>query len=176
MANLHWYHFFGHNRVTLVAIEESLCSFGKGASPVPLQFKTTPVRSENMRAIKDRRNRTTEMRFRAYMVTLGIRGWQVRPGNLVGSPDFVFPRHKVTIFVDGCFWHGCPKCGHIPKTNKPYWRTKIARNRARDARTTRRLRRLGFSVVRLWECDLRKRPSTCVRRIERALKRTRARR
>lgn len=153
-----------------MAAEESLCTFAEGALQVPLQFKTTPARSENMRAIKARRNRTTELRLRAYMVTLGIRGWQVRPRNLEGNPDFVFRRNKVVLFVDGCFWHGCPKCGHIPKTNRAYWQAKIARNRARDARTTRKLRRSGFHVVRLWECDLRQRPNVCLGRIRRALK------
>lgn len=150
--------------------EESLCTFADGALQVPLQFKTTPARSENMRAIKGRRNRTTEMRLRAYMVTLGIRGWQVRPRNLVGNPDFVFHRNKVIVFVDGCFWHGCPKCGHIPKTNKRYWRAKIARNRQRDLTISRTLRKSGFHVVRLRECDLRLQPVQCVGRIRRALK------
>lgn len=134
------------------------------------QFKTTPVRSANMKAIKGLLNHTTEMRLRAYMVALGVRGWQVRPRDFLGNPDFVFPQYMTVVFVDGCFWHGCPKCGHIPKTNTAYWNAKIARNKARDARITRKLRTSGFHVIRLWECDLKSRPEVCIGRIQRALR------
>jgi DNA mismatch endonuclease (patch repair protein) len=84
-------------------------------------------------------------------------------------PDFFFARRRVAVFVDGCFWHGCPRCGHIPKTNSAYWGAKIARNRTRDARISRALRAQGYSVLRIWECDLRSRPERCVRRIQRML-------
>ena len=126
-----------------------------------------------MRAIRSAGNRTTEMHLRAILVQHAISGWRLREKDIPGIPDFFFSNERLAVFVDGCFWHGCPKCGHIPKTNRAYWRAKISRNRVRDARITRQLRRLGFSVVRLWECDLRTRPSTCLRRIERALKRKR---
>jgi len=131
----------------------------------------TAARSENMRAIRSFGNRTTELRLKGILVQRAISGWTLHNKDILGIPDLFFPREQVAVFVDGCFWHGCPKCGHIPKTNRAYWRAKISLNRARDARFTRQLRRLGFSVVRLWECDLRTRPSVCLRRIQRALKR-----
>lgn len=136
----------------------------------------SPARSENMRAIRSVGNRTTELRLKAILVQRAISGWKVHDEDILGIPDFFFPKERVAVFVDGCFWHGCPKCGHIPKTNRAYWRAKIARNRARDSRLARQLRRQRFSVVRVWECDLRTRPSTCLRRIVRALNRTRTRR
>jgi len=65
--------------------------------------------------------------------------------------DVVFPRARVAVFVDGCFWHGCPEHGTMPKANRAFWREKIARNRARDADTDRRLVELGWTVLRFWE-------------------------
>ena len=65
--------------------------------------------------------------------------------------DLVFPRHKLAVFVDGCFWHGCPWHYKTPKTRSEWWDAKIDRNKTRDARKTRKLRRLGWKVVRVWE-------------------------
>jgi DNA mismatch endonuclease (patch repair protein) len=63
----------------------------------------------------------------------------------------VFPRQRIAIFVDGCFWHGCPEHGVRPRTNSSYWRPKIARNRARDNETTEALETHGWLVIRVWE-------------------------
>ena len=65
-------------------------------------------------------------------------------------PDIVFPRRKVAVFVDGCFWHGCPQHASWPKSNAQFWRDKIETNMARDADTDRRLHELGWRVVRVW--------------------------
>lgn len=65
--------------------------------------------------------------------------------------DIVFPRARVAIFVDGCFWHGCPKHASWPKSNADFWREKIEANRSRDADTDQRLKALGWQVVRIWE-------------------------
>lgn len=77
--------------------------------------------------------------------------------SLPGSPDFVFKRARLAVFVHGCFWHGhdCPRGRRAPKTNADYWSAKIARNIKRDRRVARALRELGFSVSTLWECRLR---------------------
>lgn len=128
-------------------------------------------RSRNMRSIRSSQNKTTERRLRTYLVNSRLRGWVVQPEGVPGSPDFLFPLRRLAIFVDGCFWHGCPHCGHIPKRNKNYWRAKIARNRKRDAAVSRRLRSQAFSVVRIWECDLRSRPEFCLSKIKRFLRR-----
>jgi DNA mismatch endonuclease (patch repair protein) len=61
----------------------------------------------------------------------------------------------LAVFVDGCFWHGCPQCGHVPKTRSPFWEAKFQRNRMRDARNARKLRQLGVCVIRVWEHSLK---------------------
>jgi DNA mismatch endonuclease (patch repair protein) len=88
---------------------------------------------------------------------------------IIGKPDFVIEQRHVAIFVDGCFFHGCPHCGHIPRTNRAYWAAKIARNKQRDSAISRALRALGYRVIRIWECQLKRRPTWCLNRIVRAL-------
>jgi len=112
-----------------------------------------PTRSQTMSAIRGKNNRTTELRFRMALVRSALRGWVTHP-DLLGKPDFYFPSAKVVVFLDGCFWHGCKVCGHIPKTNSAFWSTKIRRNKYRDRRNTRALRASGFSVLRFWEHSL----------------------
>ena len=70
---------------------------------------------------------------------------------LPGSPDLVLTKPKIAIFVDGCFWHGCPRCYKPPKHNRAWWNEKIAANCRRDRRVTRALRTRGYSVLHLWE-------------------------
>ena len=72
-------------------------------------------------------------------------------------PDFVFPRLRVAVFVDGCFWHGCPKHATWPRTRAAFWKAKIEGNRARDRKVNRLLRSNGWVVVRVWEHELRRR-------------------
>ena len=91
-----------------------------------------------------------------------------RPTNFRVRPDFVFRRARLAVFVDGCFWHGCPRHATNPKNNRTFWRRKFSRNKKRDALVTRALRRAGWRVVRIWECALKKNPLNCVKRIQRA--------
>jgi DNA mismatch endonuclease (patch repair protein) len=74
---------------------------------------------------------------------------------LPGQPDVLVPSLRLAIFADGCFYHGCPEHGHVPKSNVEYWLTKLTRNRRRDRARRRALRRMGFAVWRLWEHELR---------------------
>ncbi|MBX3375237.1 MAG: very short patch repair endonuclease [Phycisphaeraceae bacterium] len=67
------------------------------------------------------------------------------------AADIVFPSPRVAVFVDGCFWHGCPEHATFPKTNKDYWLPKLAENRERDSRQTKRLQTAGWTVFRVWE-------------------------
>src|ERR1700722_16772448 len=115
---------------------------------LPPFLQPTGGRSQNMRAIKSRGNRTTERRLRAMLVRSGLRGWTMYPAKSIGSPDFLFVAQKVAIFVDGCFWHGCPRCGHVPRTNSAYWKAKIDRNQKRDVLVRRVARSSGYAVVR----------------------------
>lgn len=69
--------------------------------------------------------------------------------------DIAFPHEKVAIFVDGCFWHGCPLHSHLPKTNEGYWHPKLAKNAARDIAATKRLEAEGWTVLRIWEHEVK---------------------
>ena len=129
-------------------------------------------RSKAMRAVRGRGNKTTEQRLRFAFVRNGIAGWELH-ADIPGRPDFYFAEYRLAVFVDGCFWHGCPKCGHVPNTNRPFWSEKIARNRARDAKTNRRLRSSGISVVRFWEHELANDPHKCVRQVRSRLQQRR---
>jgi DNA mismatch endonuclease (patch repair protein) len=111
--------------------------------------------SKTMAAIAGKHAKTTERRFRMALVRAGVAGWILHSGDVVGKPDIYFPVERVAVFLDGCFWHGCPRCGHVPKTNRPFWKAKIARNQVRDRMATRRLRASGVSVVRIWEHELK---------------------
>ena len=84
-----------------------------------------------------------------------------------GKPDFVFPKLKLAVFVDGCFWHGCPKHATWPKTRAAFWLAKITGNKARDRRVNYALRKRGWKVVRIWEHELaRKNEPRLLRRLE----------
>ena len=90
------------------------------------------------------------------------------PKNLPGSPDFVFADSRLVVFLDSCFWHGCPRHLRMPKSHVAYWRTKIETNRRRDRQQTRELRAQGWRVLRIWEHELRA-PGRVLGRIRRAL-------
>jgi len=86
------------------------------------------------------------------LVRRGVMGWVMHARDVPGRPDFVFPDLRVAVFVDGCFWHGCRRCGHTAiKNNALYWREKIEGNVRRDRKTDRSLRRGGWTVIRIWE-------------------------
>ena len=129
---------------------------------------TSSKRSEVMSRIKGSGNKSTELALIRIFRENGITGWR-RNRPLFGKPDFVFPESRVAVFVDGCFWHGCPKHGNTPKNNRKFREQKIGANRKRDQRVTRMLRSQGWSVQRIWEHDIRN-PEKCARMIMRALK------
>jgi len=110
-------------------------------------------RSQVMAAIRSFGNKDTELKLASILRAARITGWR-RHQALPGKPDFVFRRDRVALFVDGCFWHGCPKHGRQPKTNTAYWTQKLSRNTARDQSVSRTLRQSGWTVIRLWEHHL----------------------
>jgi DNA mismatch endonuclease Vsr len=129
-------------------------------------------RSRTMSAIRSKHAKTTELALRHALMRAGVKGWRLHPADVPASPDVFFPKERLAIFVDGCFWHGCSKCGHIPKTRRAFWRAKIERNRARDRAAIRRLKKLQLRSIRIWEHDLKSPESTvrALRRIQRALR------
>jgi DNA mismatch endonuclease (patch repair protein) len=133
----------------------------------------TPQRSRIMKAIKSHGNQTTELALIRIMRASKIVGWRRRV-ELPGHPDFTFARERLTVFVDGCFWHGCERCYRAPSTNSAFWSKKILLNEKRDRRVDRALRHLGWSVMRIWEHSIRETPVAVVRRLRgRMLKRSR---
>jgi DNA mismatch endonuclease (patch repair protein) len=124
-------------------------------------------RSEVMSHIRSSGNRATELKLLGIFRDHQITGWRRRQ-NLTGKPDFVFRKEWLCVFVDGCFWHGCPKHATWPKQNATFWREKITKNRSRDRAVTRNLRLQGWKVVRVWEHQLRF-PAKVARRIQVAL-------
>lgn len=126
---------------------------------MPEETRTDKVdaatRSRVMSAIRSKNNKSTERRMRALLVRAGIRGWRLHGKELPGRPDFVFDKEKLVIFVDGCFWHGCPQCFRPPKSSQDYWETKIDYNKSRDERNNLKLYHAGWRVLRFWEHELK---------------------
>jgi len=113
------------------------------------------ARSRIMSLVKSRHGRTTEKRLRAHLVSRGISGWRMNDSSLPGKPDFVFPHAMLAVFVDGCFWHGCRRCKHPPRSRVAFWLAKFVQNRRRDRLVSLQLRRAGWLVLRIRECDLK---------------------
>lgn len=111
-------------------------------------------RSKVMAAIKSNGNHSTERRLRAILASSGISGYQIRPKGLFGNPDFVFASQNIVIFVDGCFWHGCPQCYKRPSSSQKYWDAKVKRNRTRARKVNSELGAMGWKVIRFWEHEL----------------------
>ncbi|MHC2018695.1 very short patch repair endonuclease [Methylobacterium sp. CM6247] len=115
----------------------------------------TPARTALMKKVRQRDTKP-EIVVRRVAHALGFR-FRLHRRDLPGSPDLVLPRHKVAVFVHGCFWHRHPGCrsASTPKANAEFWSDKFDRNVERDARKERELRALGWRVLIIWECDTR---------------------
>lgn len=150
---------------------------------------TKAKRSQVMSRIRGRGNKDTEVALAKLLRAAHISGWRrqvqlrsaecgIRNGRAHGvtrstarvRPDFTFLRERVVIFVDGCFWHCCPKHSNMPAQNRAFWREKLTGNRTRDRLVMRMLRESGWRVIRIWEHELRK-PARVVTRIAAALSR-----
>lgn len=127
---------------------------------------TPAKRSQVMSRIRSRGNRETELALLRVWRAQRITGWrrhrEIRiPHSALRTfrvrPDFVFPQLKLAVFVDGCFWHGCPLHATKPRHNAAFWRQKLAANKTRDRLVTRTLRRAGWRVLRIWEHELARR-------------------
>ena len=115
---------------------------------------TKEKRSAVMSRIRGRENKDTELALARLFRAAGIKGWR-RHASLPGRPDFTFHKQRVVIFVDGCFWHSCPKHFNMPVNNAAFWAKKLSGNRARDRRVTLELTKRGWRVIRIWEHELR---------------------
>ena len=126
---------------------------------------TKAKRSEVMSRIRGRGNKQTEIALAKLLRANGITGWR-RHQSLFGKPDFTFRKERVVIFVDGCFWHGCPTHSNMPVNNRAFWQKKLSANKLRDSLVTTTLRKQGWRVLRVWEHDLAKDRNRCISNIK----------
>ena len=118
------------------------------------QVAVAPGRSRAMSRIRS--SSSLELIFRMALVRSGITGWCTSGVDEVpGRPDFYFPKLPLTVFIDGCFWHACPRCGHVPRTRTAFWKEKFRLNQKRDKRVARDLARRGIQMLRVWEHEVR---------------------
>lgn len=117
---------------------------------------TKEKRSEVMSHIRSKNNKSTELKLIKIFKEYGITGWR-RNYNVKGHPDFVFLQKKIAVFVDGCFWHGHNCRNTVPKDNYDFWNKKIKNNKSRDRNITKIFNSKGWFVIRIWECELKKR-------------------
>ena len=113
------------------------------------------TRSAVMSRVRSKGNKSTELRLIEIFRSKGITGWR-RNYPVKGHPDFVFPKKRIAVFVDGCFWHGHDCRNTRPKENETFWSAKRERNIARDIAVTGEFEKRGWLVLRIWECELRK--------------------
>ena len=125
------------------------------------------TRSELMSKIKSKGNKKTEMALLLELRRQKITGWR-RHAKLPGKPDFIFQKAKLAVFLDGCFWHGCPHHFRSPRTRRIFWNSKIRTNQSRDRKNDKELKLIGWTVLHIWEHDLTK------SRIQRSLSRIKA--
>jgi DNA mismatch endonuclease (patch repair protein) len=132
-----------------------------------------PPTSEGVRAsMRANRARDTgpEIRLRSALRRAGLTGYRVAPKGLPGRPDIAFTKHKLALFVHGCYWHRCPHCTpRLPRSHAAFWRVKFEQNVVRDERKRRELDLAGWEVLEIWECEIGARIDDCVARVRRAL-------
>jgi DNA mismatch endonuclease (patch repair protein) len=116
--------------------------------------RTVQQRSANMRAVRSK-NTAPEILVRSTLHRLGYR-FRLHRRDLPGTPDLVFPARKCVMFIHGCFWHGheCAR-GSLPSTNVTFWQTKIGKNKERDTRAQQELKKSGWKVLAVWECEMK---------------------
>lgn len=115
-----------------------------------------------------------ELALRRALHALGCR--YTLQSTLPGRPDLVFPASNLAVFVDGCFWHGCPAHSSLPVNNREMWQTKLAANKARDRRVDGELAAIGWKVIRVWEHEVRRDLPATARRIRRVILQSKRRR
>jgi DNA mismatch endonuclease (patch repair protein) len=129
-------------------------------------------RSAVMANVRSTGNRSTEGRVEAALRSADITGWKKHPKAVPGRPDFYFSKAKLAVFVDGCYWHACPRCCRMPTSNVEYWNAKINSNRRRDNRIRRQLRVSGLHVMRIWEHEIKN--ASWLKRLDRMVKKSRS--
>lgn len=129
---------------------------------------TKKQRSYCMSRIKSK-NTLPEILLRNKLKKEGLKGYKMNC-NLPGKPDIIYPDKNLAIFIDGCFWHKCPQCFKKPDKNSKFWNNKIKNNMERDNKVNNTLKKMGWSVIRIWEHEIKNNPKKCITKIKRRLK------
>lgn len=128
-----------------------------GRAPIPAKVETSWVMSANKA-----KNTKPELMLRKAIWSMGMRGYRLHWKKAPGRPDISFPGKRVAIFVNGCFWHRCPLCKlPIPKSNSSFWNDKFKKNIERDNSKISLLKRTGWKVLVVWECEIRNNITAC---------------
>lgn len=136
-----------------------------GRAPIPENESTSKV----MSSIKGK-NTKPEVMLRKYLWNNGIRGYRLHWKKVPGRPDIAFPGKRLAIFVNGCFWHRCPICSPaLPKSNTEFWRDKFDKNVQRDEVKNNELKKLGWKVMTIWECQIKSNMNGQLHRIRQEL-------
>lgn len=129
-----------------------------GRAPIPEKEITSKI----MSSIKSK-NTKPEITLRKALWKEGIRGYRLHWNKIPGKPDIAFPSKRIAIFVNGCYWHRCPNCNpKVPKSNTKFWLEKFNKNINRDHKKTEELKELGWTVLTLWECQIKNNLGACV--------------
>ena len=120
-------------------------------------------RSEIMSHVRSKESKI-EKRIGKILWAQGLR-YRKNVRSMFGNPDFVMKKHKIAVFVDSCFWHGCKKHGSYPKTNRSFWARKIFRNKERDLEVNRHYRKTKWKVLRIWEHEIKRNPDFTIKKI-----------
>lgn len=130
---------------------------------------TSPGAARSMRGNKGK-NTKPELLLRSLLRETGYPGYRLHWEKAPGRPDIAYPGRRVAVFVNGCYWHRCPHCSpSTPKTHVDFWQAKFSANEQRDARTGAALEDAGWTVLTIWECELRRNPTAAVGRVVRVL-------
>lgn len=132
-----------------------------GRAPIPERELTSKV----MSSIKGK-NTKPEISLRKALWKEGIKGYRIHWKKVPGKPDIAFPGKRIAVFINGCFWHRCPKCNpSTPKSHISFWDEKFKKNKERDIRKQEALLSLGWKVLIIWECEIKKDLDSCVLRV-----------
>ena len=134
-------------------------------SPKPLNESTSKVMSANKA-----KNTKPEITLRKALWSEGHKGYRLNWKKVPGRPDIAYPGKKIAIFVNGCYWHRCPKCNlPLPKTNTDFWKEKFDKNVKRDKKKNDELLSLDWIVLVFWECDIKSDISNSIQKVKKVL-------
>ena len=136
-----------------------------GRAPIPENESTSRVMSANKA-----KNTKPEITLRKALFNSGLRGYRLHWKKVPGRPDIAYPSKKIAIFVNGCFWHRCPYCKpSFPKSNVEFWKNKFLTNKTRDRKKITILKKDGWKVLTIWECQIKKHLDRSVARVRKVM-------